>query len=113
MEKKKMMGMDLGTTSSEVSVVNEAGIIEIIPNSDGDLKTQSIVSWASGKPVVGKAALPDLVLAPKYVLQFGKRQMGKVSENGTPISLLKMANGLKKVLPKNRSLSRRDSLVQV
>lgn len=93
MEKKKMIGIDLGTTFSEVGVTNEAGIIEIISNSDGDLKTQSIVSWASGKPVVGKVALPDLVLAPKCVLQFGKRQMGKVSESGTPISLLKTPTG--------------------
>ncbi|OHB49693.1 MAG: hypothetical protein A2Y10_05925 [Planctomycetes bacterium GWF2_41_51] len=93
MKKEKFIGIDLGTTFSEVTHINDAGIVEVIPNLDGDLKTPSVVSWANGKPVVGKAALPDLSLRPDIVMQFGKRQMGKVGENGIPIPLLKSPAG--------------------
>jgi len=87
MNENKDIGIDLGTSNSVVTRITESGVVEIIPNSDGDLKTQSIVSWASGQPIVGRAALPDLIFAPKYVIQCGKRSMGKVTENGKPIPI--------------------------
>jgi len=31
------MGIDLGTTSSQVAIENDAGVIEVLANSDGDL----------------------------------------------------------------------------
>jgi molecular chaperone DnaK len=85
MNESKVIGIDLGTTFSEVAHVNGAGIVEVIPNRDGDRKTPSIVSWASGAPIVGEAARPDLLIAGKYVVQCGKRQMGKTCDDGKPI----------------------------
>jgi molecular chaperone DnaK len=87
MKKGKVIGIDLGTCFSEVAHVTEAGIVEIIPNLDGDTKTPSIVSWAGKTPVVGKAARPDLVFAPQFVVQCGKRSMGKTAEGGKPIPI--------------------------
>ena len=83
----KIIGIDLGTYFSEAFHITRAGVVEGIPNLDGDIKTPSIVSWAGKTPVVGKAATPDLVLAPEFVQQCGKRSMGKRTEQGAPIPI--------------------------
>ena len=44
---EKVTAIDLGTSFSEVACVNDAGIVEVIPNLDGDLKTHSI-SYETG-----------------------------------------------------------------
>jgi molecular chaperone DnaK len=87
MNEGKVIGIDLGTCFSEAAHVTEAGIVEIIPNLDGDTKTGSIGSWAGQTPVVGKAAGPDRVLTPQFVIQCGKRSMGKTTEDGKPIPI--------------------------
>jgi molecular chaperone DnaK (HSP70) len=87
MDNGKVIGIDLGTCFSEVAHITASGIVELIPNLDGDIKTPSIVSWAGKTPVVGKAARPDLFLAPQYVIQCGKRSMGKTTEDGKPIPI--------------------------
>jgi molecular chaperone DnaK len=84
---KKPVGIDLGTTFSEMAHITEAGVVEIIPNLDGELKTPSVISYASGKPVVGKAAMPDQVLAPKFFVRCSKRYIGKVTDGGKPIPI--------------------------
>ena len=76
----KAIGMDLGTTFSSISELTESGVMEIIPNVEGDSKTPSAVSFAGGQPVVGKSALPDLMLNPEYVIRCSKRYMGKTSK---------------------------------
>lgn len=93
MKSKKVIGIDLGTTFSEVTHVTEAGIVEVIPNLDGELKTPSIVSYANGKPVVGKAAAPDSILVPKFVIKCGKRQMSEPTHDGKPIPISTVPNG--------------------
>ena len=87
MNEEKIIGIDLGTTFSEMAWITASGIVEVIPNVEGDVKAPSIVSWAGQTPVVGKAARPDLVLAPQYVIQCGKRSMGKTTEEGKPIPI--------------------------
>jgi molecular chaperone DnaK (HSP70) len=87
MKKAKSMSIDLGTYLSEGAHVMDSGVIEPIPNLDGDSKTPSIVSWAGKTPVVGKAARPDLVFAPQFVQQCGKRSMGKTTGEGKPIPI--------------------------
>lgn len=89
----KLIGIDLGTSFSEIAHLTKSGTLEIIPNLDGDLKTPSIVSWANGKPVVGKAAFPDLTLAPQFVIRCGKRYMGKVTEKHKPIPIITDPSG--------------------
>jgi len=87
MDRITVIGIDLGTWFSETAHVTPAGVVELIRNADGDTKTPSIVSWAGKRPVVGKAAMPDLVLAPEFVHQCGKRSMGKRTEQGKPIPI--------------------------
>lgn len=93
MKKPKRIGIDLGTCFSEIVVISESGAVVIIPNSDGDLKTRSIVSWASGVPIAGRAACPDLILAPQYVVQWGKRYISQASENHKPIPIITDPSG--------------------
>jgi len=62
MRKKEVIGIDLGTTYSEMAHVTKSGAVEVIPNSDGDLKTPSVASVASGKVVIGKAAWSGFVV---------------------------------------------------
>jgi molecular chaperone DnaK len=88
MKKKKVIGIDLGTTYSEMAHVTQSGAVEVIPNSDGDLKTPSVASVASGKVIIGKAALPDFVLAPQFTARCFKRFMNRNAENDKPIPLL-------------------------
>lgn len=85
---KIFLGGDLGTTFSEIAIINESGAVEVIPNCDGDLKTPSVVSYSSGQPLVGKAALPDAFLAPEFFIRCAKRSMGKRTQEGKPIPLL-------------------------
>ena len=85
---KKEIAIDLGTTFSEVAHRNDAGIMEVIPNQDGDLKTPSIVSVANSKHLVGRAAMPDSIMSPQYVIKCSKRFMCKVTESGKPIPIL-------------------------
>jgi molecular chaperone DnaK len=88
-----VIGIDLGTTFSSVSHVNAAGVVEVIPNQDGDLKTPSIVSVAGRQPVSGRAAKPDVVLKPRSVARLVKRHMGQTTEGGKPIPILTGEDG--------------------
>jgi len=88
MKRKEFIGIDLGTTYSEVAHVTKSGAVEVIPNSDGDLKTPSVASVASGKVVIGKAAWPDFVLVPQFTARCFKRFMNRNTENDKPIPLL-------------------------
>ena len=93
MNGKKVIGIDLGTTFSEVTHITAAGTVEVAPNLDGDLKTPSVVSYASGKPIVGKAAAPDSLLAPEFVITCGKRQMSEATHDGKPMPISTGPNG--------------------
>ncbi len=90
---EKEIAIDLGTTNCVMAHRIESGVIEIIPNLDGQLKTESLVSWASGKPLVGQAAEPDLVLAPKYVARAYKRQMGNRADDNKPLAIITDPSG--------------------
>jgi molecular chaperone DnaK len=85
--KKKVIGIDLGTTFSSIGHVSESGVVEVIPNCDGNLKTKSVFSCANGQQLVGESASPDFVLSPRFAVRCSKRSMGKRSQNGKPIPL--------------------------
>jgi len=84
----KAVGIDLGTTYSSIAYVNASGVVEIIPNRDGEMKTRSLVSVAGAEPVVGLVAERDLVLEPERTAQLFKRCMGSTSDQGKPIPLV-------------------------
>ena len=76
----KVIGIDLGTTNSCVSVV-EAGSPEIIVNSEGKRTTPSVVSFKEGDRMVGDPAKRQAVSNPKNTIYSVKRFIGsKFSE---------------------------------
>lgn len=71
----KVIGIDLGTTNSCVSVV-EAGTPIVIVNSEGKRTTPSIVSFKEGERVVGDAAKRQSVTNPQNTIYSAKRFIG-------------------------------------
>ena len=72
---KKVIGIDLGSTLSEVAVM-EGGKPTIVINSEGDRCTPSVVSIKGGERVVGAAAKRQAVTNPKTTINLIKRFMG-------------------------------------
>jgi len=69
------LGIDLGTTTSQMAVLDKTGIPTVLPNLDGDLTTPSLVSVATKPPVVGKTAKADRMLNPTMFAELFKRYM--------------------------------------
>ena len=72
----KIIGIDLGTTFSAVSVM-EGGKPKIIPNSEGNNTIPSVVSIKDGEILVGEIARRQAVANPKNTIRSIKRLMGK------------------------------------
>ena len=73
----KIIGIDLGTTNSCVSVL-EGGEPKVIANSEGGNTTPSIVGFlASGEKVVGQAAKRQAVTNPEKTIFEAKRLIGR------------------------------------
>ena len=70
----KIIGIDLGTTNSCVSVL-EAGAPKIIPNPEGGRTTPSVVAYKKGERLVGDAAKRQALTNPNTVSSI-KRLMG-------------------------------------
>ncbi len=80
----KIIGIDLGTTFSAVAVL-EGGKPVIIPNSEGNRTTPSVVAMKEGERLVGQVAKNQAVLNPNNTVRSIKRHMGedyKVSMEG-------------------------------
>ena len=73
----KVIGIDLGTTTSCVAVI-EGGVPVIIPNSEGWRTTPSIVAFdKNGQFLVGEAAKRQAILNSKNTLFSIKRLIGR------------------------------------
>ena len=73
----KIIGIDLGTTNSCVSVL-EGGKARVIENSEGDRTTPSIVAYAQdGEILVGQSAKRQAVTNPQNTLYAVKRLIGR------------------------------------
>ncbi|MEA3248550.1 MAG: molecular chaperone DnaK [Nanoarchaeota archaeon] len=72
----KIIGIDLGTTFSAVSVL-EGGKPKIIPNTEGNNTTPSVVSIKGDEVLVGEIARRQAVANPKNTIRSIKRLMGK------------------------------------
>lgn len=75
----KVVGIDLGTTYSAISIINEYGKPELLTNREGERITPSVVLFEGEDPVVGSIAKRSAVANPFNVIQFVKRQMGDKS----------------------------------
>ncbi len=70
----KIIGIDLGTTNSCVSVM-EGGEAKVIPNPEGNRTTPSVVSFKNGERQVGEVAKRQAVTNPNTIMSV-KRHMG-------------------------------------
>ena len=96
----KIIGIDLGTTNSVVSVI-EGGDPVVIPNAEGGRTTPSVVAFTKdGERLVGQVAKRQAVTNPRQTLFSIKRFMGRrlneVSEESkrVPYKVAEGTNGL-------------------
>ena len=72
----KIIGIDLGTTNSCVSVM-EGNTARVIENAEGDRTTPSVVAFKDNEVVVGAAAKRQAVTNPKNTIYAVKRLIGR------------------------------------
>jgi molecular chaperone DnaK len=76
MDSQTIIGIDLGTTNSEVAVIKDGR--PIVLEADGDPILPSVVGLdQQGQLLVGKAARNQYVLAPERTIRSIKRKMGQ------------------------------------
>jgi len=97
----KIIGIDLGTTNSCVSVL-ENGNVKVIENAEGARTTPSIVAYANdGEILVGQSAKRQAVTNPHNTLFAVKRLIGRRFEEDVvqkdiklvPYKIVKASNG--------------------
>lgn len=72
---KKAIGIDLGSTLSEVAIM-EAGKPTVIVNDEGSTTTPSVVLMLDGERKVGAPAKRQMIMHPKKAINLIKRFMG-------------------------------------
>ena len=96
----KMIGIDLGTTNSCVSVM-DGTTPKVIENSEGDRTTPSFVAYTDDDILVGQSAKRQAVTNPKDTLYAVKRLIGrkfdedavKKDQDIVPYTIVKAENG--------------------
>ena len=90
----KIIGIDLGTTNSCVAVM-EGGEAVVIPTSEGNRTTPSVVAFSKeGERLVGQIAKRQAVTNPDHTIISIKRKMGtadKVNIDGDEFSPLEIS----------------------
>ena len=99
----KIIGIDLGTTNSVVSVM-EGSDAQVIANSEGNRTTPSVVAFSkNGERLVGQVAKRQAVTNPENTIFSIKRFMGRrhsevaAEEKTVPYKLVGGAEELVKV----------------
>src|SRR5690349_4464389 len=75
-KKGRIIGIDLGTTNSCVSVM-EGGSPKVIANAEGGRTTPSVVAYKGGERLVGAAARRQAVTNPERTIHSAKRFIGR------------------------------------
>ena len=97
----KIIGIDLGTTNSCVSIL-ENGSAKVIENAEGGRTTPSIVAYTNdGETLVGQSAKRQAVTNPQNTLYAVKRLIGRRFEEDVvqkdiklvPYKIVKADNG--------------------
>jgi len=78
-EKKRIFGIDLGTTNSSIAYVDEYGKPVIVPNAENQRITPSVVFFDEDSIVIGEVAKESAKLYPDGVVSFIKRSMGEAN----------------------------------
>jgi molecular chaperone DnaK len=76
MARPHAVGIDLGTTISAVAWRDRSGHTAMIPNSEGDVLTPSVVLFEDDEVIVGKEAKKSAVVRLGRVAETVKRDMG-------------------------------------
>jgi len=108
----KIIGIDLGTTNSCVSVM-DGDTPKVIENSEGDRTTPSFVAYTDDGTLVGQPAKRQAVMNPKDTLYAIKRLIGrkfneeavKKDQDIVPYKISKAENGDAWVEAKGKKLS--------
>ncbi|WP_234123102.1 Hsp70 family protein [Clostridium hydrogenum] len=72
----KVYGIDLGTTYSCISYVDEYGRPVVVPNAENERITPSVVFFDADNVIVGDVAKENSKMYPEDVVSFVKRSMG-------------------------------------
>lgn len=75
-KKSRIIGIDLGTTNSCVSIM-EGGVPKVIANAEGTRTTPSIVSYKGSERLVGIPAKRQAVTNPEKTIYSAKRFIGR------------------------------------
>jgi molecular chaperone DnaK len=74
---RKAVGIDLGTTFCVVAHIDAYGKPQIIPNSENERITPSVILFDGNNVTVGTVAKQNAVAEPEKIVDFVKREMGK------------------------------------
>lgn len=77
---KTVIGIDLGSTLSEVCVI-ESGKPVVVVNEEGSYTTPSVISLKNGERKIGGAAKRQMIVNPKETVNLIKRFMGGTFED--------------------------------
>src|SRR5256885_14510266 len=77
MSKRKVVGIDLGTTFSAIAHIDAYGKPQIIPNTETERITPSVICFDGTNVIVGTVAKNNAVADPEKIVDFVKREMGK------------------------------------
>jgi len=107
----KIIGIDLGTTNSVVSVM-EGGDPVVIPNAEGGRTTPSVVAFTKdGERLVGQVAKRQAVTNPQQTVfsikRFMGRKMSEISEEKklVPYTIIEGRNGMVSVEASGKKFS--------
>jgi len=80
----KAVGIDLGTTNSVVAATMEGGRAEVMPNTEGQRTTPSVVAFTEdGQRLVGQVARRQAILNPGATIYSAKRFIGRTWDEVT------------------------------
>ena len=78
----RIFGIDLGTTYSCISYIDERGIPVVIPSERQSFVTPSVVYYeADDQVIVGEDAKQEMKRNPVYGIELVKQNMGEMVEN--------------------------------
>ena len=91
MSNKKVIGIDLGTGNSAVSVIEPDGKPKVIVNTEGNNTTPSVVFIKGDELKIGDAAKRGMIMHPKNTFSFVKRFMGANYDDPDVQKMISMA----------------------
>jgi molecular chaperone DnaK len=78
--RRKVVGIDLGTTFCAVAHIDLYGKPQIIPNSESERLTPSVILFDGASVIVGTLAKNNSVAEAERIVDFVKREIGKPKE---------------------------------